>query len=99
MWEGNTEPNGAMPPMPAASYGAPVAGGQKRPRAAPYLVLLLPLLFVVEHLLVYGDASMRRDWERLAFTMVTTSIVGALATVVNTDIPQRQARRAVKKAG
>ncbi|HEX8037178.1 MAG TPA: hypothetical protein VF510_25210 [Ktedonobacterales bacterium] len=83
--------------MPAASYGAPVAGGQKRPRAAAHLVLLLPLLFVVEHLLVYGDASVRKDWERLVFTVVMPSVVGALATVVNTDMPQRQAGRAVKK--
>lgn len=97
MWEGNTEQNGAMLPMPAASYGAPVAGGQKRPRAAPYLVLLLPLLFVVEHLLVYGDASVREDWERLAFSMVMPSVVGALASVVDTDMPQRRAQRPAKK--
>lgn len=96
MWEGNIDPNGALSPDFAQPHEATLAGGQKRPHAAPYVMLVQPLLFVAAHLFAYGDAAMRKE-SGIALIVVSLSILFSLAVVVNTDMPLPQAQRPAKQ--
>lgn len=97
MWEGNAGSQGAIASHLPTSQGATVAGGQKRPRIANH-VLLQPLLFVVDHLLAYGDAAILKDWEPYVFLAAGQTIIFILAAVVSTDMPRRQTRRPATRA-
>ncbi len=93
----NTDFTGTAPPDSVVAGATTIVGGQKRPRVVPYLLLLLPLCFVVEHLPALGAASVGEERAHDVFIVVWNFTFAALATVVNTDMPRRQVQRPARK--